>query len=555
MATLMVGVTPARERDARRRLFDALEEIYPVCFEGRDPGAWAGLDAVLSIGLGDSVAVPDQLPCLIAFGEEQPQPRAAELLLASDQALARALRGARLREAHCAGLPAGAVSGGDRVLASIAGLPAWVAGSDDRAAQRLVCAAPAELHPAEALRARLFSVRCLALLALVQFLLDLTASVRWQPPQLRAAFLIDDPNVHWLSYGHVRYDELLHDASASGYHVAMAMPPIDGWFAHPRAVALFRAGRKHLSLCVHGNDHNGPELARPRSLAEGIPVAARALARVAAFRRRTGLSVDPVMVPPHEALSEPAARALLACGFEAFCSTRVFPWAQTSPDIDWLTRPPGTGPLVGWHGWQAVAGGLPTLPRVEFRYPREELVMRSLLGQPLILYGHHDLLRDGPGVLADAAAEINRLGDVRWSSLGEIARAGFETRRAQERLELRLLGRCVRLELPAGVSELSVDVRALGPSPAARLRITAAVPREGRPDNRVDGPSPSLIVVRPDGLASLRVTGGGPCELELEDGAKQTVRMRVHPRVFPAARRVAVECRDRSRAIAAPSSR
>jgi hypothetical protein len=63
------------------------------------------------------------------------------------------------------------------------------------------------------------------------------------------------------------------------------------------------------------------------------------------------------------------------------------------------------------------------LLRTDFVYPREDHVLRAFLGQPSILYGHHDLLADGLEVLGQAAQELNRLGSVRWSSLAEIARA------------------------------------------------------------------------------------------------------------------------------------
>jgi hypothetical protein len=245
---------------------------------------------------------------------------------------------------------------------------------------------------------------------------------------LHATFLIDDPNLHWRSYGHLRYPELLRDARAHGYHLSVAMVPLDGWFAEPRVVRMFREGAARLSVCVHGNEHYGPELGRPRSVPEGIALGRRALARVEHFERRTGVAVDRVMVPPHERISEPMARALVACGFQALCTTRPYPWAVNSPDLPWLTRPADAGPLAAWRAVDVVAGGLPVLLRADFAlHPREDLVLRAFLGQPLILYGHHELLRDGPDALARAAAEIGALGEVHWCSLAEIARARVAT--------------------------------------------------------------------------------------------------------------------------------
>ena len=118
------------------------------------------------------------------------------------------------------------------------------------------------------------------------------------------------------------------------------------------------------------------------------------------------------------------ARALVTCGFQALCTTRPYPWAVTSPSLPWLTRPSDAGPLAAWGPVDVVAGGLTVLLRADLAlHPREDLVLRAFLGQPLILYGHHELLRDGPEALTDAAAAIDRLGEVHWCSLSEIAHA------------------------------------------------------------------------------------------------------------------------------------
>jgi hypothetical protein len=280
---------------------------------------------------------------------------------------------------------------------------------------------PDELEAGEALRERLRPGRSRALLELARFLRALTAPGPASP--LHAAFVIDDPNLRRPRYGHIDYARLLDDARAHGYHVAIAMVPLDARLAHARAEKIFREGARNLSLCVHGNDHDGPELGRPTSEIDALTLVAQALRRTAAFERRTGLAVDRVMVPPHERLSEPVARALRTCGFAAVSTTRPYPWVADTLERHWLARPPDAGPLAAWGPVDLVAGGLPVLLRAEFNHPREDLALRAFLGQPLILYGHHDLLAEGPDALAEAAAQINRLGDVRWCSLGTIARA------------------------------------------------------------------------------------------------------------------------------------
>jgi hypothetical protein len=420
-----VGLFPAGERDSRRRLFAALEEAYPISFEGRAAGEWRELDGLLIFGPEAPSALPPNLPVLHALEEERRQDSTRALTFAGDAGLARPLRAAKLTDGWSPSLEGteGAVWEGRRTIATAQSTPVWATGGD-RAGRELVCAAPAELAEGEALRDRLAPGRCLALLALTHFLRTVARDSRLHDAQLQAAFVLDDPNLHWPSYGHVSYRELAGDALAHGYHVAVAMVPLDGWLAHPRVVRIFKESQDRLSICVHGNDHNGAELGRVSSDREGVALAGQALQRAGAFERRTGIAVDRVMVPPHEQLSRPAARGLLACGYRAVCVSRPYPWIAVGPDQSPLVAPPRRGALAGWTPREIVAGGLPLLLRTGFTAPREDLVLRAYLGQPLILYAHHDLLEHGPEVLADAAADINALGDVRWGSLAGMARSG-----------------------------------------------------------------------------------------------------------------------------------
>jgi len=52
----IVGVFPDQELGRRRRLFDALEQAFDVCFEGRREGEWQGLAGAVCFGDSPSVA-------------------------------------------------------------------------------------------------------------------------------------------------------------------------------------------------------------------------------------------------------------------------------------------------------------------------------------------------------------------------------------------------------------------------------------------------------------------------------------------------------------------
>ena len=107
---------------------------------------------------------------------------------------------------------------------------------------------------------------------------------------------------------------------------------------------------------------------------------------------------------------------MLQLGFEALVIDRANPWRF---------RPEKEKPVAGWELAELVSGGMPVIRREGLSVSREDLILRAFLGQPLVLYGHHDDLSEGPDFLATLANEINRLGEVRWTSLGEIARTNF----------------------------------------------------------------------------------------------------------------------------------
>ena len=134
--------------------------------------------------------------------------------------------------------------------------------------------------------------------------------------------------------------DLAAHAGEHGYHAVIAMVPLDGWLAHPGVIRTFAEHPDRLSICIHGNDHLGPELGRVADEETGIALAARAIRRSRAFELRTGLPVDPVMVPPHEELSEHAAHGLMAAGYEARLRLPPIP---LDPSERTLRRSLGTG--------------------------------------------------------------------------------------------------------------------------------------------------------------------------------------------------------------------
>jgi hypothetical protein len=442
---LTVAVHPSATLAARERLFAALEQAFAVTFVPWEPEG-TPVDALL-VGASEAIPAVD-VPVLAFVAQGQPAAGAEEVRFADHAAVDRRLRGIALPDHRAAPrLDAGA---GDTVLALGASGLAWTRAAGAPTVDRVRAALP-ELGDDEGLRDAARPERALALVALIDLLRRLGAERAEQPP-LRATFLFDDPNLHRPSYGYIDYRRLVAHADAHGYHAAMAMIPLDVRLPNAAAVEAFRSRADRLSLVIHGNNHENRELMQEQGLDSALRLCAQALRRIAGFEARTGLLVDRVMTPPHGLCSRTVAEALGALGYDALCAIHPCPWTE---------RPPASRPLAGW-GPAGFVAGCAVVPRVPIDCSPAEVALRAFMGQPIVLYGHHDDLADGLEPLAAAAARVNAMGDVRWTSLGEIVATNYALSLEDGRASIAAFGRRVRVTLPPGVTELTVTEPAGG---------------------------------------------------------------------------------------------
>jgi hypothetical protein len=434
-----VFVSPAEALSERPRLFEALAEAFPIRFERWVPGRHdgSGLIAVGPPGALPGLAeLPSDLPTLAVAGSPAVPSEPRPFTLESAAEVDLRVRGLTLTDRFVAAPPDDIAACSHDVLATSESEPVWTVSHRPAPLYRLRSALP-ELGPDEALYA-LLSKRQLTAVAVVQFLRTLSAPAGWEPAPLRAAFLFDDPNLRWRSYGYIDYQRLIHHADKHGYHAAMAMIPLDAGRPHMPTVELFQRRADRLSLIVHGNDHTRGELLATGDDATARTIAAQAVRRIQRFERRAGLSVDRVMAPPHGLCSQPMTRALGAVGFDALTAIHPLPWTET---------PPADPLLAGWRAADFVAG-CPVVPRIPLGSSPADIGLRAFLDHPLVIYGHHEDVADGLDALAETAAIVNRLGDVRWTSVGEIVTSNAERRRSGNRLDLRPLARRVIVSEP-----------------------------------------------------------------------------------------------------------
>ena len=533
-----IGVIAGLGEPWTRSLLGVLESVFPVRFERADiAGPAAGLDGVLAFDEIPPGALSAAVPALVLPSRPQIIRHDTEVSLAEHRGLPRAVRGRTIREEMSVERPPFAVPEAATVLASAAGSAVWWQIGELGEIPGTLCLSAyplSELAEEEALIEHLRSGRFMGLLPLLHFLNLVMGTEGWKPPPLRASFVIDDPNLHWPSYGYLNYKALIDHATRYGYHVGLATVPLDGWLINRRATSLLRDHPSALSLLMHGNDHVARELGRLSTDQRADEVIARALLRVASLERRTGLAVNRVMAPPHGACSEPALRAMFRLGMEAACISRPYPWR------DGLAPPT---PLAGWRPAEMVAGGLPVLPRYFLGLPRDDLAFRALLGQPLILYGHHGDFAGGLDPFEKATEDINGLGDVQWSPLGRIARGNYASRQIGDVLYLKMYSRRLTVEVPEGVRELRIAIQeSLGGAAGHRLTYAAGtadvVFTAGSGAARLEPiASPSLLELRLDADAALH--------------PPEVARRRVRP--WPLLRRLAVEGRDRIQPLLARS--
>src|SRR5438067_7120260 len=455
----IVGVFPDHELGRRRRLFDALEQAFDVCFEARREGEWEGLAG--AVCFDDSASITEGRCPMLRFslsrdhsfpprggGSGWGAARPGLVTLSDDELMDARLRGRSFSDAMAGGLHELPVEDGDRALARCGRAALWVLRRDANGFARYVAAAaPDELDPNEPLRNRLTQSRFIALLPLIHFLREVRAERPWMEPSPRACFIIDDPNLRAPAYGHVNYRDLAAHAARAGYHVAIASIPLDFRSIHPRVREVFERNRQAISVTVHGNNHERHELLTVRDGANALRVAAQSLRRTIKFERRSGLSVSRVMCAPHEECNPAMAEALFQLGFDALAlepRRQVSAEGQTPNDV-----------LAGWDPARFV-DGLPILPRFRLDISDEDLVFNSYLNLPQVIYCHNRDLKAGLHVLDDAARRVNRTGQYRGVTPAEIAATNYVSWRRDTDLIVRLYSRRVRLTVPAGIERIHV---------------------------------------------------------------------------------------------------
>lgn len=450
-----IGLSISANKSGIRRTLDALAEVFQIRCEEREIGDEAGIDAWVLDGV-DGEALRRigrcEKACYVVLREDQLAPCGVSSALdfGVHPALPSVLSGRRVVAGEISGvrsLPKELPNA--TVLASKEGAPVWAIREVNGHPHHFVSLPVPELGDGSYLFQHFQEKDFIRLVPLLHFLRTLADGPGWEPPRLQACFMMDDPNLHWRTYGFIDFAEIAEHARTNQYHMSFAMIPLDTWYVHGPTAQLFLRHRDHISLLIHGNNHVGHELSRAY-VGDGLTrILQQALSRVEVFERRSGLEVSKVMAPPHGACSENALRQMARLGFEAACISRGS-LRRYNVQATWLRT-------LGMRPSDMIAG-LPVFPRFPFTGScHNRILISALLHQPIIARGHHQDVADGLHCLADLSSFVNSLGEVHWADMKRIARSHYARRFDGRNLHIRMLTRRIEVHVPEGIDRISVE--------------------------------------------------------------------------------------------------
>jgi len=239
---------------------------------------------------------------------------------------------------------------------------------------------------------------------------ELYTSLNDKKKETLACLVIDDPLLK-PTYGNIDYSVLLQEMKEHSFFTEIAFIPWNYKRSNPNTIRLFAENPEYFAICVHGCDHTGNEFGK-KDYNELVALSSTALWRMEQHKKITGLPYDPVIVFPQGKFSSTAMKVLKDLGyFAAFNSGLKALDLEDKYSIE---------PIEYLKPATLIYHDFPLFLR---RYPEE---MKSVLedfnnGRPIIIVEHHGAFRNGYKEITDLVDWINNMGNVRWTSLLNIA--------------------------------------------------------------------------------------------------------------------------------------
>jgi len=240
----------------------------------------------------------------------------------------------------------------------------------------------------------------------------------WHTDVARACLIIDDPLLRD-SYGFLNFKLLLEAMDTHDFCVSIAFIPWNFTRTNQRVANIFKERSDRLSLCVHGCDHTRHEFSSTDygKVDRKVKLATK---RMRAHESITGLTYDNVMVFPQGVTSNESIRALKSNNYTAamYCQL-VAPGCQNEPRICGFME----GAVMNWESFPLFTRRAPTNGIPNF-------ALDLFMGKPALIYGHHDLFREGYPSIIELAKGLNSLDpNIKWERLGNIAKKSYWLKR------------------------------------------------------------------------------------------------------------------------------
>ena len=452
-----------------------------ICeYKGTQSEEYCGLISFRGAAWHEALSSPGLLKLLFSPCDEgPPKPERVEFAFSNVPILPAPLRNKRITEFGIAVESLDSSGDEGQILARVGDDPVWMLRNAAVCSEWCVATSAPSLA-GKCTLAEIFNGDVLLnLLPLWCYLKTVAGGHDWEAPSLRACLIVDDPNLHRVTYGQIDYPRLVERGRDWGFHSAMATIPMDHWRVSRRAAQLFNDNRDVLSLQVHGNYHRRQELAQYPKAADRLKLAYQSLVNTERYEQKLDFAIDRVMVPPHGVCTPAMFETLGRFPFEALTTSRWAYWNHNLPSdqaVDSFMRPA----LLADHFF-------PVVSRYRFKSPVQanECVIAALLGQPIVPYGHHqDFSNDMIDVRA-AVDSINALGDVQWMNMSQILQSNFEHRAVGNELHVRPYARQIEIQIPEHVTSLIIHAPPNEQAGSLEVHISNR-DEEGHPRKRVD---------------------------------------------------------------------
>lgn len=286
------------------------------------------------------------------------------------------------------------------------------------------------------------------LIPILSYIRSILKEDDWIQPPIFANFMFDDPNLHSLQYGFIKYRDVINSALKHSYHASIATIPLDLWYVNKAVANLFRDYHNQISLLIHGNNHLRREFGANRTHEEAISLLLQAMKRVEKAQNKYGIDISRVVAPPHGACNELHLMAMSEVEIEGCCVSSGS--LRNSNPYSLNCRALGIRSID-------MLCNTPVVNRYRLTKNNINKIMFShFLGQPIVMVGHHEDLKYGLSDIENIADYINTLEKISWKSMKNIYRGQYSHKITNDTLIIRMHSNHIEVNIPPGTKCICV---------------------------------------------------------------------------------------------------